>query len=40
MFEISDIILFISPSAAYVSVTRVSIGSDNGLFPIWDQAII
>ena len=28
------------PSAAYVPVNRVSFGSDNGLLPIWRQAII
>ena len=28
------------PSAAYMSVNRVSIGSDNGLLPIQRQAII
>ena len=28
------------PSAAYMSVDRVSIGSDNGLSPIQHQAII
>ena len=35
-------IWLISPSAAYMraSVNRVSIGSDNGLSPIWRQAII
>ena len=31
----------ISPSAAYMrQVNRASIGSDNGLSPIWHQAII
>ena len=28
------------PSTAYMSVNRISIGSDNGLLPIWCQAII
>ena len=29
-----------SPSAAYASMNRASIGSDNNLSPIWRQAII